>query len=150
MAQSKNIPNLPAATPGLAALQSVCRVSGRAALQTQKMKMKLNDKEDCIESIIKALERTSAWRKALTIRYPDDRRNGRAAKALDNLSREATKLTDEQWSELQTHYGWASEPWRNGLNQAVRQIGFHHRCGDLAVFVKVLLESLAISSRVAA
>lgn len=112
--------------------------------------MMLNDKDDCIETIIKALDRASAWRKTLTARWPDDPRNGRAARALDNLSKEAPKLTDEQWSELQTHYGWASENWRNGLNQAARQVGFHHRCGDFAIFVKVLLDNFAISSRVSA
>jgi hypothetical protein len=110
----------------------------------------LNDKEDCIETIIKTLERTSAWRKTLMARWPDDARNGRAVRALDNLSRETAKLTDQQWSELQPHYGGTSEAWRNGLNQAARQVGFHHHCGDLAILVKVLLENLASSSRVAA
>lgn len=109
-----------------------------------------NDRSDCIDSTIKVCQRTSAWRKALTIRYPEDPRNARAARALDNLSREAAKLTDDQWAEIKRYYGWASEAWQNGLNQTTRQIGFHHRCGDLATFVKVLLETLAISSRTAA
>lgn len=108
-----------------------------------------NDKFDCVDSIIKALERTSAWRKALTIRFPEDSRNGRAARALDNLSREAAKLTDEQWCELQKHYGWASETWSTALNNSVRSVGFHNRCGDLAAFVRVLLENLSITTRVA-
>lgn len=109
-----------------------------------------NDKNDCIDSMIKGCQRTSAWRKTLTVRFPDDPRNARAARALDNISREATKLTDEQWSEIKQYYGWASETWQNGLNQATRQIGFHHRAGDLAFFVKARLENLAISARVTA
>jgi hypothetical protein len=109
-----------------------------------------NDKNDCIDSMIKGCQRAAAWRKSLTVRFPDDPRNGRAARALDNISTEAAKLTDEQWLELKPYYGWAKETWQNGLNQATRQIGFHHRAGDLAAFVKALLDNLAISARVTA
>ena len=36
--------------------------------------MILNDKQDCVESIAKVLERTSAWRKAIAVNFPDDPR----------------------------------------------------------------------------
>jgi hypothetical protein len=60
--------------------------------------MILNDKEDCVEPIIKVLESTSAWRKTTALRFPDDNRNAKAAKTLDRLSIEAASLTDTQWS----------------------------------------------------
>lgn len=110
----------------------------------------LNDKPDCIESITKALKNTSTWRKSLTIRWPDDPRNALASGSLDQLAADAVNLTDEQWSELQAHYGWASETWRNSLNQTARQVGFFHRAGDLASFVRALLHNLPLPSSIAA
>jgi hypothetical protein len=94
------------------------------------MKMIMNDKQDCIESIARVLERTSAWRKAISVNFPDDPRNMRAAKTLDQLATDVTNLTDQQWLELKPHFSWASEAWRNGLSQAARQVGFHHRATD--------------------
>jgi hypothetical protein len=37
----------------------------RAFTKTEKAKMILNDKQDCIDSIAKVLERTAAWRKVI-------------------------------------------------------------------------------------
>jgi hypothetical protein len=37
----------------------------RAFTETEKAKMILNDKQDCIDSIAKVLERTAAWRKVI-------------------------------------------------------------------------------------
>ena len=115
----------------------------------EKEKQMLNEKHECIAAIVKGCSYTSAWRKALIARWPDDPRNARAAVALDKLAEDAESLTDGQWSELQPYYSWASEAWRNGLNQTTRQAGFHFR-GELSVFVKALLENLKLSSRVAA
>lgn len=112
--------------------------------------MILNSKEDCIECITKVLESASAWRTSLTVRWPADPRNARAAARLDQLAADAPNLTDEQWLELQPFYGWVSETWRGSLNQTARQVGFHHRAGDLASFVKALLQNLSLQSSVAA
>jgi hypothetical protein len=107
------------------------------------MKMILNDKDDCIESIIRVLESTSAWRKTTSARFPDDPRNMRAAITLDKLAVDVASVTDEQWLELKPHFGgWASEDWRNGLSQTARQVGFHHRAKDVNFFLKVLVQNL--------
>jgi hypothetical protein len=37
------------------------------------MKMILNDKQDCIDSIAKVLERTAAWRKAIAVNFKNGR-----------------------------------------------------------------------------
>ena len=110
------------------------------------MKMILNSKEDCAANIVRALERTSAWRKAITSRWPDDPRNDRAAKRLDQFALDAAHLTDEQWADLQRHYSWTSAKWRDGQNQTARQVGFFHRGGDLDFFVKALADTLSLSS----
>jgi hypothetical protein len=110
-----------------------------------KQKTKMNDKQDCIESLTGGLKSTSAWRKVTSARFPDDTRNVKAAKILDRLAVEAINLTDTQWIELSTYFGWASEAWRNGLNQTSRQIGFFHRTGDLDVFIKILIQNLSAS-----
>jgi len=109
--------------------------------------MILNDKQDCIDSIAKALERTSAWRKAIAVNFPDDTRNIRAAETLDKLAIEANDLSDDQWAALNPHFGgWASEKWRSGLSQAARLVGFRHRAKDLSIFTKVLVEQLSQSN----
>ena len=64
------------------------------------MQMTLNDKQDCIDSIAKVLERTAAWRKAIAVNFPDDPRNMRAAETLEKLAVDANNLSDEQWSDL--------------------------------------------------
>jgi hypothetical protein len=110
----------------------------------QKMKM-INDKQDCIESIVRVLERTSEWRKVTSARFPEDTRNAKSVKILDRLAVEAINLTDAQWLELSPYFGWASQTWRNSLNQTSRQIGFFHRAGDLDVFVKILIQNLSAS-----
>jgi len=62
------------------------------------MKMILNDKQDCIDSIAKVLERIAAWRKAIAVNFPDDNRNIVAAATLEKLAVDVANLTDEQWS----------------------------------------------------
>jgi hypothetical protein len=108
------------------------------------MKMISNDKHDCIESIVRVLERTSAWRKAITVNFPNDSRNMRAVETLDKLAIDAAGMTNEQWSDLRPYFGWASMPWRDGLSQAARQVGFHHRAKDLNSFVSALVQQLSL------
>ena len=111
-----------------------------------------DNKQDCIESISKALRRTSAWRRSLIVRWPDDLRNKRAADRLDKLAEDVASLTDAQWVELQPYHGsgWEALAWRDGLNLTARQVGFHFRAGDLDFFVRALIQNLSISSSVAA
>ena len=111
--------------------------------------MILNDKQDCIDSIAKVLERTAAWRKAIAVNFPDDPRNMRAAETLEKLAVDASILCDEQWSDLQPHFsGWASEKWRTGPSQTARQVGFHHRAKDFHFFAKVLAHQFLKRCRV--
>jgi hypothetical protein len=110
----------------------------------------LNEKNDCVDSIRTICRSTSLWRKCLTVRWPDDPRNARASTLLDQLVGDVAKLSDEQWSALKHPYHWASEGWRDSLNQTARQVGFHHRNGDLDCFIKALLQNLSVSKSVAA
>jgi hypothetical protein len=133
--------------PGIFALHSTRRKLLRWDSHTtikQKTKM-INDKQDCIESLTSALKSTSAWRKVTSARFPDDTRNVKAAKILDRLAVDAINLTDTQWLALSAYFGWASQTWRNGLNQTSRQIGFCHRASDLDIFVKILIQNLSAS-----
>ena len=108
--------------------------------------MILNDKQDCIDSIAKVLERTAAWRKAIAVNFPDDNRNIVAAATLEKLAVDIANLTDEQWSALKPYFGWASGTWRNGLSQAARSVGFHNRAKDFNFFAKVLVQQLSQSN----
>jgi hypothetical protein len=57
--------------------------------------MILNDKQDCIESIARILEQTSAWRRKTAAKFPGDERNTKAAEMLDQLATDAAKLNDD-------------------------------------------------------
>jgi hypothetical protein len=107
-------------------------------------------KNECVESITRALERSSVWRKSLAARFPEDGRNLRAAQTLENLAIDAADMTDEQFTTLSSHYGWASEKWRSALNDTARGIGFHIRTRQFDIFLKALLQRLAPVVSVAA
>jgi hypothetical protein len=90
--------------------------------------MNKHDKEECVDFILRVLERTSTWRKSLATKFPDDARNLRAANTLEKLAIDAPSLTDEQFRELEPYFNsWDSEKWRSALNQAARSVAFHHR-----------------------
>jgi hypothetical protein len=110
--------------------------------------MILNDKQDCVESIARILEQTSAWRTKTAAKFPRDERNTKAAEMLDQLAIDAANLTDDQWTDLQKHFGWASQTWRDGLVQAARSVGFAHRNTNFASFVRSIVRQLPL--RVAA
>ena len=109
----------------------------------------MNDKNDCVESLTRGLERTSAWRKSVATKF-NDPRNLRAAETLDSFVTDAANLTDEQWLALSPHYGWASEKWRAALNDTARGIGFHIRTKQFDIFLKALLQRLMLVASVAA
>jgi hypothetical protein len=111
--------------------------------------MILNHKQDCIESIARVLEKTSAWRRATATKFPDDPRNLKSAELLDQLATDAASLSDDHWTDLQIHFGWASQTWRDGLVQAARLVGFAHRQKSFDSFVRLVVRQLP-PSRVAA
>jgi hypothetical protein len=68
---------------------------------------------------------------------------------LDQLAIDATNLTDEQFVDLQPHFGWSSQIWRESLVQAARSVGFAHRNTNFASFVRTVVRHLP-TTRVAA
>ena len=106
--------------------------------------MIFNDKNDCIESIARVLEGTSAWRMSMSVGFPDDTRNLQASKKLKTLAVDAGNLTDEHWEILQPYFGgWTSQAWRVGLSKTARQVGFWHRSNNFDAFVKSLAHNLS-------
>jgi len=102
-----------------------------------------NEKDNCVDSIIRVLEGTAAWRKIVAFRHPEDTRNQRAIERLSQLAKDAANLSDEQWSLLEPAY--SSAKWRDALSLVARQVGFHHRAASLDTFVMVLANQLSIS-----
>ena len=98
-----------------------------------------NEKIDCVDSLIFGLNRTAVWRKKTSAQYPSDPRNGRAAECLAELATDASELSDDAWSQLKPHCGWASESWREAISQTARLVGFKHKIKDLPSFVKTLM-----------
>jgi hypothetical protein len=101
------------------------------------------NKIDCIDSLVFGLNRARDWRRNTAAKYPSDGRNIRAADCLSKLATEASQLSDDAWSQLQPHYGWASERFREAISQTARLVGFKHKIKDVPSFVKHLLEVLS-------
>jgi hypothetical protein len=108
-----------------------------------------NNKSECIDAIVRMLERTSVWRRSIAPNF-NDPRNNRACEMLDKLAVDAAAMSDVQFESLEAYFAWNSIQWRNGLSLAARQIGFHNRSSDFRSFVKALVHELSLTSRVAA
>jgi hypothetical protein len=107
------------------------------------------NKSECIDAVVRMLERTSAWRRSIAPNF-NDPRNVRACQILDKLAVDATGMTDSQFQSLESYFARDSLQWRNGLSLAARQIGFHNRSSDFRSFVRALVHELSLSSRAAA
>jgi cyclopropane fatty-acyl-phospholipid synthase-like methyltransferase len=107
------------------------------------MNLNNEDKLDCAESIIRALERTASWRKTIAPRFDDSRNlNLKAAETLEKLAVDAAVLTDGHWTALQPHYAWSSAIWRDALFNSTRQVGFAHGSKNLDAFIRLVLRQL--------
>jgi hypothetical protein len=102
-----------------------------------------NEKIDCVDALIFGLNRTANWRQKMAAKYPSDPRNARAADCLSKLAACANELTDEAWSQLQPHSGWASERWRESISQTARDVGFRKKIKNLPSFVSSLVDVLS-------
>jgi hypothetical protein len=109
--------------PARAQRDFLCAKTGisRHHLEKPKTIMNNENKTDCIESIVRGFERTSAWRKSISANF-NDPRNLRAAETLDKLAVDTAGMTDDQFASVQEHFNWASLPWRNAVSQATRRV----------------------------
>jgi hypothetical protein len=57
------------------------------------------NKSECIDAVVRMLERTSAWRRSIAPNF-NDPRNVRACQILDKLAVDATGMTDSQFQSL--------------------------------------------------
>jgi hypothetical protein len=96
-----------------------------------------NSKQNCIDDLSASITRSANWRRALQTKF-NDPRNERAAARLDKLASETNDLSDEAWSELKSHYNWASGRWSEAVSQTSRQVGFRH-VNTLPAFVSALV-----------
>jgi hypothetical protein len=101
-----------------------------------------NKKIDCIESLAFGLNRTALWREKMAALYPSDSRNLAAATSLAVFAKQTAELTDDAWSQIQPHCGWASESWREAISQVARRVNFSHHIRDFSTFVACLIGEL--------
>jgi hypothetical protein len=101
--------------------------------------MNLNTKDRCINSLSTKLASTCHWRKNVRKRYPTDERNARAEETLARLTTEIDHLTDDQWTQLQPFYHWASESWNDAVAQAARHVEFRPHVRTFRDFVTDLV-----------
>jgi hypothetical protein len=122
----------------------MCIYASNSAGHFRNRNMTENEnKIDCIDSLIFGLNRTAEWRKKMAVRHPSDNRNTRANSYLLKLANEASQLNDEDWRLLQSHYGWASERFREAVSQTARLVAFQHKIKDLQSFVAHLIDVLS-------
>jgi hypothetical protein len=114
--------------------------------KTEKAKMTLNDKQDCIASLNACLSRTANWRRGMQAKYPNDSRNRLAAETLDKLASEANDLTDEAWeNELKPFFNWTSQAWSDAVSQVSRMVEFRG-VNTFPGFTRLLARVLSQSS----
>ena len=122
---------------------SRCITAGNYAGSFRNRNMIENEKIDCIDSLIFGLNRTAQWHQKMAAKYPSDPRNARAAECLSRLATDASKLSDQDWLQLQSHCGWANERWRESISQAARAVGYQQKIKDLPSFVTSLVGVLS-------
>jgi hypothetical protein len=123
-------------------LQRPCNFAAGIHTKRETANMNNENKLDCAESIVRALERTASWRKTISPKFNDER-NLKAAATLERLAIDAVNLTDEHWAALQPHYAWSSAIWRDALFNSTRQIGFAHGSKNLDAFIRLVLRQLS-------
>jgi hypothetical protein len=99
-----------------------------------------NERLECIQSIKFGISRTALWREKIGAQYPSDTRNGRAADCLAELASSPAELSYDAWSQLQPHFDWSSEPWREAISQTARLAEFKAKITNLPAFVTALIE----------
>jgi hypothetical protein len=84
-----------------------------------------NEPLECIQSIKFEINRCAHWRAKIAARYPSDAaRNNRAAECLAQLATGPTELSETAWLQLQPHFDWGSESWREAISQTARLVEF--------------------------
>jgi hypothetical protein len=86
----------------------------------------MTSKELSLEAIQFKLAHVADWRRSLVEKFPDDRRNRRAAVALDELAKaDPHQVTPETWSALGPHL--ESLALRSAVSEAARDVEFRRR-----------------------
>src|ERR1700748_2142280 len=101
----------------------------------------MTDKTDCFDEIVKSLNRTSGWREYLQKKF-DDPPTPAPAEITPRLAKEATALTDSQWSALQPYWSWSSASFHAALSDASRHVGFARHIVTLDDYVDRLVTLL--------
>jgi hypothetical protein len=122
------------------------RNPGRNCPATE-VKITMNDKQSCEDSLYGSLTRTAVWRRGLQAKYPNDSRNGKAAATLERLAGETSDLTDEQWEQLSKSYNWSSGIWADAVSLASRHVEFQRSVRTFPAFVENLIGILAEESQ---
>jgi hypothetical protein len=98
-----------------------------------------------IEAIQFKLGHTAAWRTAMAEKFPDDKRNRRAAETLTELSQaDGREISAETWTALAPHL--ESPALRDSVSEAARDCGFRSRPKTLDEFVQNIVRKLGAAS----
>jgi hypothetical protein len=100
---------------------------------------------ECLGCIVRALIGTSQWRQMQAVRFPDDPRNKRAAKALRHLAADASGIPADRWQQLRPLFDPADQRWRDALTQYTRDVGFRAHPHSFAEFLDGLIETMAVA-----
>jgi hypothetical protein len=96
--------------------------------------------------ITRSLIGTGQWRQVQAVRFPDDPRNMRAAKALRHLAADASGIPADRWQQLRPFFGPADQRWRDALTQCTRDVGFRSYPASFAEFLDDLIDTMAVTA----
>jgi hypothetical protein len=101
-----------------------------------------NEKEHCASSTSNRLAKASIWREGLSVRYPQDQRNARAAESLAELAKAFADLPDSEWAELKPLYKLDCPRWQEAVSITAKRVGFQYG-RTLPIFVMNLIGLLS-------
>jgi hypothetical protein len=106
----------------------------------------MDTKTDCLEYINRKLNRTSDWRRAQAVRFPEDMtRNARAARQLLRLATTADEINEDRWQQLSPHFDPSSEDgWSDLVTRYARDVGFRTKPETFEAFIETNLDTLAV------
>jgi hypothetical protein len=106
----------------------------------------ISKKQDCLDSLAKALLRTRDWRLGMRSKYPDDPRLVKSAKTLEKLAGETSELSDEAFLAISPYFNWSSAHWTNAVSLAARRVEYHHDVRTFSAFVNTLIAILRVAA----
>jgi hypothetical protein len=106
----------------------------------------IDQKQEFIEHLAYRLPRAAAWRQSQAEKFPNDKRNLRAAERLRALATDMN-VPDAIWANIRTHFDPCSPRWLDAISTTSREVGFRTRPNDFSEYLETLISNLSKPTR---